>query len=236
MRERREVTQPFSSDLPMINKLTSWCKWRLLLPLSHVEVPVVLVEICPADQTMEISLEKCFTWQDQSALGEDHLGDGDGTLAGGGCEISDVKSRGEDRQDADGAESNGHVVIRVGRVPEHRPSGRVRLKQLLTTKPKGKLEFKQSLVGPTKIQRDRIRKLSLPPAVPAYSYNNKLLSFNINADLRCWGENQNSEKIYFSDHSAGLDDPGLKIITTDLPPREWLAIWWWKWKLSEHIF
>ena len=69
MRERREVTQPSSSDLPMIKQLSSGlCKIMLealLLPLSHIKVSVVLVEICPADQTMEISLEneKCITDQ-----------------------------------------------------------------------------------------------------------------------------------------------------------------------------
>ena len=82
------------------------------------------------------------------ALGGGHLGDGERTLAGGGCEISNVESRAEDSQEAHGAESNGDVVVGVGRVPEHGPGGGVRLQQLLTTNPQGKLEFKQSLVRP----------------------------------------------------------------------------------------
>ena len=57
MRERREDTQPPSSDLtmPMI-KITPHLVY--VLPLSHVKVSVVLVVISPADETLEISLEK----------------------------------------------------------------------------------------------------------------------------------------------------------------------------------
>ena len=56
------MTQPFSSDLPiMVKKLSSVSEVFSPLSLRHVQVSVVLVELCPADQAVEISLEKCIT-------------------------------------------------------------------------------------------------------------------------------------------------------------------------------
>ena len=66
MRERREDTQPPSSDLtmPMI-KITPHLVY--VLPLSHVKVSVVLVVISPTDKASEISLERKVVLLDTSS-------------------------------------------------------------------------------------------------------------------------------------------------------------------------